>query len=316
MSTVVPKCVYICSAGHSGSTLLDLVLGSHSRIESLGEISFLPQNLAINLKCSCGKPVRECEVWKAIVARLSERSGTDLMQNPYALHMGNHLRAFVTIDRAFQTPLFLMRRRLILGLNYLRYRFGWDFLAPLVRSTDHGIANNFAVYDAARAVMQVDTVVDSSKSYLKAVGLYRHDPQAVRVILLTRDGRGMLYSNMKRDRERAKSVTEWVHQYERALSLFGRHIDPAHLLQVKYEDLAADPPRELERICGFLGLPFEPGMLDFSSVPHHSTDGNDIRFLRTFEIRLDTKWQQGLSPEDLRYFERRAGALNRKLGYS
>ena len=52
------KYVYISSAAYSGSTLLDLLLGSHSRIESLGEISFLAQDLAVNNRCTCGTPVR------------------------------------------------------------------------------------------------------------------------------------------------------------------------------------------------------------------------------------------------------------------
>ncbi len=37
-------------------------------------------------------------------------------------------------------------------------------------------------------------VVDSSKFYLKALGVYLRNPQEVRIILLTRDGRGVLGS--------------------------------------------------------------------------------------------------------------------------
>jgi hypothetical protein len=32
---------------------------------------------------------------------------------------------------------------------------------------------------------------------------------------------------------------------------------------VRYEDLTADPERELRRVCGFLGLEWEPGMLEY-----------------------------------------------------
>jgi hypothetical protein len=312
----VAKYVYICSAGHSGSTLLDMVMGSHSRVESLGEISFLSQNLAINLKCSCGSPVRECEVWRKVIGKLSARLGDDIMSHPYRLDMGPYTRAFVTIDHSHQTPLFLLTRKFMLGLEYLRQRFNWRFLGLPLRSVDRALENNFLVYDAVREVLGADIVVDSSKSYLKAVGLYRQNPQDVRIILLTRDGRGVLYSNMRRQRPRGESVRGWVNQYSRALPLFRRHVNPSHTLQVKYEDLAADPPRELARICGFLGISYEPGMLNFASVAHHSTDGNDIRFLRNSEIRLDTRWRQNLSADDLRYFEKRAGALNRELGYA
>lgn len=316
MSQTTPKYVYICSAGHSGSTLLDMVLGSHSKVESLGEISFLAQNISINLRCSCGVPIKECAVWREVTARLGARLGVDLMKTPYALNMGSHARAFVTIDRSYQTPWFLARRRFLLGLSYLQLRFGWKFLEPLLRSIKHGVGNNFLVYDTVREVTGAAMVVDSSKSYLKAVELHRQNPRDVRILLLTRDGRGVMYSNMKRKRSRAESVAGWVNQYARALPLLRRHVDPAHVFQVKYEDLAADPSSEMRRICDYLGLQFEPGMLDFAAVTHHSTDGNDMRFSRHSEIRIDMKWKQALTAADLRYFERRAGALNNELGYS
>jgi len=55
--------VFIASLGHSGSTLLDLMLGSHPRLVSLGEVHATiaragePQN-----PCTCGKPAEGCAV--------------------------------------------------------------------------------------------------------------------------------------------------------------------------------------------------------------------------------------------------------------
>jgi hypothetical protein len=37
---------------------------------------------------------------------------------------------------------------------------------------------------------------------------------------------------------------------------------------VRYEDLTADPERELRGICSFLGIPFEPGMLEYGQFDH------------------------------------------------
>jgi hypothetical protein len=37
---------------------------------------------------------------------------------------------------------------------------------------------------------------------------------------------------------------------------------------VRYEDLTADPERELRAICSFLGVPYEPSMLDYGQFDH------------------------------------------------
>jgi hypothetical protein len=39
-------------------------------------------------------------------------------------------------------------------------------------------------------------------------------------------------------------------------------------LLVRYEDVTADPAAQLERICAFLGVAFEPGMLDYDRFEH------------------------------------------------
>lgn len=39
-------------------------------------------------------------------------------------------------------------------------------------------------------------------------------------------------------------------------------------LELRYEDLTADPERETRRICEFLEVPWEPGMLDYGQAGH------------------------------------------------
>jgi len=308
------KYVYICSAGHSGSTLLDLLLGSHSRIASLGEIDHLSKNLALNTVCACGQLVRACPVWNEVISRVGARLGLDIMRNPYALNMG-YPKASVVIDHQHQTRLYLLRRKILLGLYYLRARFGAIAPRVLARAVEPAMANNVLVFDTVRDVLGVDVVVDSSKSYLKAVALYLHDPKSVRILLLTRDGRGVCWSNLKRGTPREQAVSAWRKQYARALPLLERRVKKDHMLQVKYEALTANPASELARICSFVGQPYEPQMLDFRSKVHHVTNGNDMRLESSSKVKTDTEWQKQLTAEDLAYFDRHGGALNRVLGY-
>lgn len=61
--------VYIAGYGHSGSTLLDMMLGSHTHIESMGEIKHFIQNPSIvagNSKCACGQYARDCRYWNEL----------------------------------------------------------------------------------------------------------------------------------------------------------------------------------------------------------------------------------------------------------
>jgi hypothetical protein len=97
--------------------------------------------------------------------------------------------------------------------------------------------------------------------------------------------------------------------------LLESQIAPRDILRVGYEALAADPARELRRICEFIGVAFDPQMLDFRSRVHHVLAGNDMRLDRGSTIRVDAAWRDRLTSDDLDYFARRAGALNRALGY-
>ncbi|MBL8491622.1 MAG: sulfotransferase [Rhodocyclaceae bacterium] len=134
-------------------------------------------------------------------------------------------------------------------------------------------------------------------------------------MLLHRDGRGVMHSHLKRGVNRDAALEAWRGYYARALPLLDKVVNPAHVLRVAYEDLVAEPEERLRRICRFLQLDFEPGMLDFSSKVHHTPEGNDMRH-GSSKIRADDGWHTGMSAPDLAYFQRKAGDINRRLGYA
>jgi hypothetical protein len=70
------KVVFIASLGHSGSTLLDLILGGHSAIVGLGEVgrSAASADQASdhrNAICSCGRAAPDCPFWGEVLTRLA-----------------------------------------------------------------------------------------------------------------------------------------------------------------------------------------------------------------------------------------------------
>ena len=97
-------------------------------------------------------------------------------------------------------------------------------------------------------------------------------------IHITRDGRdvamsqiakkGSFFSDLKEYRRIgfANLLKRWAEWELRIRTLLYR--DGIKVVHVKYEDLIADPARELERISAFLGVTFEPAMLDYAARKH------------------------------------------------
>jgi len=311
---MIKKYIYICAAGHSGSTLLDLLLGSHSKVESLGEITQLPKNISLNTICMCGKPVKECGLWTKVLSSIGEEMGVDLLSHPYVLNLG-FINAQVIVDHNHQNSIYNYRRKFSRALNYATLAYGPKWLYKARIEGDHTILNNFRLYKNIMHFQGVNCIVDSSKDYLKAVKLYYTEPKKVKLILLVRDGRGVFYSNLKRGASKKESLMAWLNHSRRAIKLINRHIPERDYLIVKYEDLGADTRRELRRICDFVGLEYEENMLEFLAQTHHIANGNNMRFASSAKIRLDLAWQEKLGATEIDYFKRVAGSINQRFGY-
>ncbi|MDP1788086.1 sulfotransferase [Nitrosomonas sp.] len=303
------KQVIICSAGHSGSTLLDMVIGAHSMCESLGELVLLPMEFAMNTSCTCGNEMRRCPLWSEVGCRL----GIDVKNDPYALNLG-FIRAKVG-DPRVTSCFYSWNARFWTRVNYLKLKHNLPLPKKLTQRYDDGITNTKLVFEIVRQLTGKSIVIDSSKQHNRAVSLYLSDPEHTRLIMLVRDGRGVFYSSLKRGYDRRISLNGWYNYYNHLRSLLARYVPERHVLEVKYEDFVMHTELECRRICDFLGIAFEPNMIDFISVTHHNVNGNDIRFMRNSEMHLDEKWKNQLSSADISFFERYAGSMNRLFGY-
>lgn len=306
--------VYICAAGRSGSTLLDLLLGAHPDAVSVGELTHLPKNISINSRCTCGSQVSECTFWRQLVNEIGQRMGTDLWKKPYSLDLG-FIVASRLIDHAYQNKRRILIGRIIQALVHLEMNLGVRLFYPFTFRYYNSINTIEMVHNEIRRISGAKLVVNSSKSYRYGVSLYMARPDSVRLLLLTRDGRGVLQSRLNGGFDRKKSLLAWKNYYSRALPLIGRHVSPEHVLAVRYEELASNPARVLEEICNFLEIEYTDKILDFRHKQIHILNGNKMRFSRSSEIRLDEKWKTTMRDQDREYFEMNAGSLNRKLGY-
>ena len=90
-----PTIVYILSRGHSGSTLLDMLLSSHDNVVSVGELKQIAGRGNPGCTCKAGR-VRQCSFWQRVSAELAERTGKTLFEHritstdPDELRTANH----------------------------------------------------------------------------------------------------------------------------------------------------------------------------------------------------------------------------------
>ncbi|NML17521.1 sulfotransferase [Azohydromonas sp. G-1-1-14] len=294
--------------------MTDMFLGGHPQATSLGEINFLAKAIKVGERCSCGALVRDCPQWEAVYGRLG-RWGFDL-QDPYRFRLWDAV-AWTYIDSAHQTQAFLAAVKLRKAWMAAR-----DLVPPPARALcpvppayRQALANKMRLYEAVAQAWDKQLVIDSSKNVREAVELYQRHPDTVRILLVTRDGRGVYLSRRSSGRDREESVKGWLSYYARALVLLERHVPPAARMQLKYEDIAGDPEAAGRTLCDFVGLQFQPSMLQLDGVVRHMVNGNATRFAPGKGIALDERWRRDLAPGELSFFDGRGGRMNAALGY-
>jgi hypothetical protein len=65
-----------------------------------------------------------------------------------------------------------------------------------------------------------------------------------------------------------------LNRYVPAIARFLRQ-RPAPLAHVRYEEMVREPASTMERICAFLGVPFEPGMIEYGRHAHDDSGLGD-----------------------------------------
>lgn len=261
-----PQIVYIQSAGHSGSTLLSLLLNAHSRLHALSEISKLGDYARAPER---GRRPLESELWRAARAHYERERGRPLSQidlsHPKAGRFGDALREWA------------------------------DDYAAMAR--------------AVSAASGKPLLVDSSKNEGPLLSMLRANRFRVRVLSLSRDGRAVLHSHLRKGETFATSFGAWSGS-RRAADRLRALVTPEDWLDLRYEDLARGPEAELRRICAFLGVAFEPRMLAFNEARWDGVSGNRMARRNEGTIVLDERWRRELALHHRALFALLAGMQN------
>ncbi|PLX75714.1 MAG: hypothetical protein C0614_10730 [Desulfuromonas sp.] len=155
------------------------------------------------------------------------------------------------------------------------------------------------LYDTIAQRAGKDLVVDLSKTL---VWRAMHWPPNWRwigkkdfgFIFLLRDSRGVTASSIRDGKSFQESIRthfKWMRRFCRFYDRFRQRT-----LVVRYEDLCADPKKQLEIVCRFLGLEFEDACLDPVRKEHHLVHCSKSNYMKNqSKIQQDERWKNELT---------------------
>lgn len=144
---------------------------------------------------------------------------------------------------------------------------------------------------------------DLSKTRAWRLARRWRDP-SVGFVHLVRDSRGVMSSTVRAGTELERPLSKHV-KWSKRLAKFARR-NPQRCHTVFYEDLCTDPRGELEKLCAFLGIAFEPALLRPADAVHHFVHSSASGYLKgSNEIALDERWRRELTPEQIAQIEKK-----------
>ena len=192
-------------------------------------------------------------------------------------------------------------------------------------------------YDMYAERMGKDRWGDKTPGYqVKMRRIHRNLPEA-RFVHLIRDGRDVVLSQWSKA-QTPTPIEDAAKRWKQRVRLTRRLAskEPEIYMELRYEELVADPAPHLERICDFIELDFDPVMLRHheraedrlgeiaKALPAHGGAHELDADTRMEAHRMAAKplsderigvWRREMDPGDLAAFERVAGDALTELGY-
>ena len=302
------QCAFIVSPSYSGSTLLSILLAHHPDLVTLGE--FL-DNQSRRFRdgegdfCSCGVRLVACPYMADLTRRLADKGMEFSVDFPDTAFRCDDRLADPVLRAYVRSPMFeAMRRLAIAGI-------------PAARDTVRRIAErNNTIISTILEMEEARVYLDSAKNNNRVLYFDRYaDAMEVKVIWLIRDGRGVTTSIMRHTNVDVETAAARWDATQRSVIRTVRTLPAGNVLTLRYEDLCTEPDKRLSETCRFLDL--DPSRLPdaYSAEGLHLT-GNNMRLKGLGEIKIDERWRETLTTEDLAVFETVGGRLNRELGYA
>lgn len=248
--------------GHSGSTLLDCIMGTHQEFQSAGEMRYLNWQLErtkdkeASIKnqdiCTCGKNFRNCQFWSRVIQSIKKKTGKNIEADPQSFDIA-FFNQFSYQNRGGHKPHFTDRVKAYLIREWLEQ--GWSlgkilWLEPKIK---HWLANNWLLYETMAKVSGKRFVVDSSKHLTIALLLQQYRPDDVTLIFLHRKKEGLISSAGKRASKNGteynpKEIIASQKKFESRINKLKKNIRNLNYIDLHYKNIADQPATSLELI--------------------------------------------------------------------
>ena len=252
------KIIYIASAAHSGSTLLDLMLNAHSRIVTVGEIKKLAlytRGYKAHKRCTCGsRSVLQCPFWNEVGAAIAE------------LSPGRTL-ADLDVDSDKDLGTFHADNRLLFQA------------VGKVSGAD-------IIVDSSKSRGRLEMLLATPGLEVFPVFLVRN-PKG-QILSLSR-------SAERKKKESAADFGKFISNYSIMNVAIHQLLRRRPHFKVRYEQLVQRPAEVLSSLMTWIGVEYEPQQLNFADHERHNIDGNRMRRHSSSEIRLDDSWRRELN---------------------
>ena len=308
--------------------MLAMLLATHQRVCTMGEMKATHLADVSRYRCSCGELITQCPFWAGVSGAMLDRGiDFDVAHARTAFLDGRDGYVGRLLRPLHRGPMMERLRDAALLLSPV-----WQDRMRIIQWRNAMLAEVLCDLTGARVV------VDSSKIGLRLKYLLGNPGLNVKVIRLIRDGRCVALAYMHpeafadaadpacrgggagggRDDERqtiSNAARQWRRSNEEARKLLSR-LDRSRWIEVRYEALCADPASMRRRIFEFLRLdPDQAAPVDqFRQAAAHVI-GNGMRLDEGATIEADQRWRSEFAAADLQVFDAMAGQLNRRYGY-
>ena len=299
------KLIYITAPGHSGTTILDLLIGSIPGAFSMGEVHFLSWQLHQGAReddpqtwCSCGSDFKTCSVYGPILDAINKKERINIFESPQKYDFSIQRR----LERHKTSLLKKILNKFLSLVIKLKITKFLAFIPYLIYYKS--IKRNWLLFDEVAYRTKNKYVVDSSKSFLRYWLLKMHRPEDVKLLIIKRDLKGVASSSHEGLNSAIidKKIKSWVKFYNITLKPV-RFLNKSDWRLIKYEDLCANPSKIKVEVSDFLDLVIDLKNNSDIIMPFksHTIQGNPIRLLKKeVQIIYDKRWKKRLTADQVR----------------